>query len=392
MSTPAYVDSETITQADGAQSSRVPVPLPDDPYVAVRQEYLVDTDTESQPIKAPLEADESQPLGSRVPLMGEEFEAIEPSTALSLSSFCKRYRSFYETPSPSSSLTLPVRKRYLGTSELIEDTKGESSGLDSERDGSDDESLNLDDERERKSHGLDDEGQGLEDKGPSIEDDEEAAPEGQQQAVLVVDTATSEPLGLGYKAARHRSLESTKEIAPSTYEISRMAGFILTFLTYVPPAAPVQTPLSPEWSPGSLLVSPSSLVVPSPIASPVATPAATISVDNGQFLEVGAKLELYGSILHDHTQRLDELPPILFEGYKRELKELYISAIWRSVLALEEWAGQTDAKRATLWHAIYDIQRENHDLRRQITEERHERLELTDYLARMERRQESGGE
>ncbi|GKC35796.1 hypothetical protein Tco_1048180, partial [Tanacetum coccineum] len=33
----AYVDSETITQADGAQSSRVSVPLPDDPYVAVRQ-------------------------------------------------------------------------------------------------------------------------------------------------------------------------------------------------------------------------------------------------------------------------------------------------------------------------------------------------------------------
>ncbi|GKF80128.1 hypothetical protein Tco_0238730, partial [Tanacetum coccineum] len=36
MSTPTYVDSKTITQADGAQSSRVPVPLPDDPYVAVR--------------------------------------------------------------------------------------------------------------------------------------------------------------------------------------------------------------------------------------------------------------------------------------------------------------------------------------------------------------------
>ncbi|GJZ42083.1 hypothetical protein Tco_0588969, partial [Tanacetum coccineum] len=56
MSTPAYVDSETITQADGAQSSRVPVPLPDEPNVVVRQAQLVDTDTESDPEEAPSEA------------------------------------------------------------------------------------------------------------------------------------------------------------------------------------------------------------------------------------------------------------------------------------------------------------------------------------------------
>ncbi|GJS17440.1 hypothetical protein Tco_0411912 [Tanacetum coccineum] len=79
MSTPTYVDSETITQADGAQSSRVPVPLPDDPYVAVRQTQLVNTDTESDPEEAPSKAEELQSLGSRVPLMGEEFEAVEPS-------------------------------------------------------------------------------------------------------------------------------------------------------------------------------------------------------------------------------------------------------------------------------------------------------------------------
>ncbi|GKC49094.1 hypothetical protein Tco_1071839 [Tanacetum coccineum] len=75
MSTLAYVDSETITQADGAQGSRVPVPLPDDPYVAVRQAQLVDTELELE--EAPSEAEELQSLGSRVPLMGEEFEAFE---------------------------------------------------------------------------------------------------------------------------------------------------------------------------------------------------------------------------------------------------------------------------------------------------------------------------
>ncbi|GJS74712.1 hypothetical protein Tco_0707553 [Tanacetum coccineum] len=425
MSTSAYIDSETITQADGAQSSRVPVPLLDDPYVAVRQAQLVDIDTESDPEEAPSEAEESQPLGSRVPLMSEQFEASEPlgtrtvsshslvssdsitplspehpltyvsptptrflfhrrtarmavrtqstlspgmsariaeAAALSPSSFCKRYRSSYETPSPSSSLTLPVWTRYRGTYELILDTDSEGDEL-GEEDIEEDESSDADQERERV------------------------------MAVLVVDIAASEPLGLGYEAARRRALESTEEIAPSMYEVGqssrsvpeqegaeRISAFrqptLVTWvdpedgrvytdiLTYLPLAAPVQTPPSPEWSLGSLPVSPSSPVVPSSIASPVATPAAAISVDEDQFLDVGAQLELHRSILHDHTQRLDALPPILFEGYDRDLRKLYTRS----------------------------GERENHDLRRQLAEERRERLELTDHVARIERRHEFGGE
>ncbi|GJX12228.1 retrovirus-related pol polyprotein from transposon TNT 1-94 [Tanacetum coccineum] len=197
----------------------------------------------------------------------------------------------------------------------------------------------LDDE----GHGLDDKGQGSEDEGSSMEEEEEAAPEGQQQAVPVVDTAAIEPLGLGYGASRRRAIESTEDIAPSTYEVTQSSRSVLEkegaeriyafrqptlvtwvdpedgrvytdILTYAPPAAPIQTSPSPEWSLGSLPVSPSFLVVPSPIASPMATPVATISVDENQFLEVGVQLELHGSILHDHTQRLDALPPTLFEG------------------------------------------------------------------------------
>nr|GEU93934.1 probable pectin methyltransferase QUA2 [Tanacetum cinerariifolium] len=57
--------------------------------------------------------------------------------------------------------------------------------------------------------------------------------------------------------------------------------------------------------------------------------------------------------------------------------------------SLQAWAGQTDARRAPLWHAVLDTQRrENHDLRMQLAEERRERLELADRVARMERRQE----
>ncbi|GKG07728.1 hypothetical protein Tco_0330697, partial [Tanacetum coccineum] len=91
----------------------------------------------------------------------------------------------------------------------------ESRSLDDEGQGLDDEGQGFDDE----GQGLDDEGQGSEDKGPGME--EEVAHEGQQQAVLVVDTAVSEPLGFGYGAARHHTLESTEEIAPSTYEVGQ---------------------------------------------------------------------------------------------------------------------------------------------------------------------------
>ncbi|GKA03176.1 hypothetical protein Tco_0675957, partial [Tanacetum coccineum] len=41
--------------ADGAQSSRVPIPLPEDLYKAIRQAYLDGTDTESEPIKDPVD-------------------------------------------------------------------------------------------------------------------------------------------------------------------------------------------------------------------------------------------------------------------------------------------------------------------------------------------------
>nr|GFA17600.1 hypothetical protein [Tanacetum cinerariifolium] len=53
-----FVDLEISTQANGAQSSRVPIPLPKDPYEAVRQAYLVGTDTESEPFKGEAETPE----------------------------------------------------------------------------------------------------------------------------------------------------------------------------------------------------------------------------------------------------------------------------------------------------------------------------------------------
>ncbi|GJS45643.1 hypothetical protein Tco_0595764 [Tanacetum coccineum] len=70
--------------------------------------------------------------------------------ALSPLYFRKRYKSSYETPSPSASLasspTLPIRKRYRGTSELIFDTETEddesgAEGARSRSEESEDEGL-----------------------------------------------------------------------------------------------------------------------------------------------------------------------------------------------------------------------------------------------------------
>ncbi|GJZ25958.1 hypothetical protein Tco_0570211 [Tanacetum coccineum] len=212
-----------------------------------------------------------------------------------------------------------------------------------------------------------------------MEEEEEAAPEDQQQAVLVVDTAAIEPLGLGYRAARRRALESIEEITPSTYEVDPEDGRVYTNIpTYVPLAAPIQIPPYLEWSLSSLLVSPSSPVVPSPIASPVATPAATILVDKDQFLDVGAQLELYGGILQDHTQHLDALPPTLFEGYDRDLRELYTrSGAVRDEIFLQRYRFRSlerEQKRAMVTFSAIWRPRENHDLKRQLPEERPEQL------------------
>nr|GEX81770.1 hypothetical protein [Tanacetum cinerariifolium] len=294
-----FAGPESSTQADRAQSSRVSVPLPEDPYEAIMQAYLVGTDTESEPFEDPesethessqivapptchveeskgsgtsgarsMSSDSTAPLladhplthttpvlvlilrrtariSVRVPpVMSPSLSAsITKVAAMPDSAFRKRFRSSYDSsPSP----TLPVQKRYRGTSELIlgadseeidgsSDSDSESGdaedegptaedegptaedevpaavdeglatgvegpGVDDESYGLDDESYGLDDE----SHGVDDESRGLDDEGRGLESDglglggEEAVPEGQQQGALVVRTTVSTTLGLGY--------------------------------------------------------------------------------------------------------------------------------------------------------------------------------------------------
>ncbi|GJY47343.1 hypothetical protein Tco_0436406 [Tanacetum coccineum] len=266
---------------------------------------------------------------------------VAEAMALSDSALRNRYRSSYETSS-SSSPALLVRKRYQGTFELILDTDSEEDGI-GEEDTDEDEGHGLDDE----GHGLDDEGHGLDDEGRSVESDklglegeEEAVPEGQQREVPVVGATVSSPLGLRFGALRRQELTVEEDQVYITFEIGQGSGSIpeperpervsalrhptlttwidledsiayIDILAYPPPAPPAQTSPSPEWSSGSLLVSPApsavpspisspmiSLTVSSPIASPVATPTATIPC-------------------------LDAMPPTLFASIDRDVRDLY---------------------------------------------------------------------
>ncbi|GJV71892.1 hypothetical protein Tco_1491887 [Tanacetum coccineum] len=405
---PSVVDQLSSTQPDGAQSSRVPTPFHEDPCEAIRQACLVETDIESEPSKDPIDTDtpyhasfhrmtvRAQPVMS----LGHSARVAE-ALALSDSALHKRHRISYETSSSSSSPALPVRKRYRGTSELILDTDSEEDEIGEE------------DTDEDEGHGLDDEGHGLDDEDRSME---------------------SDGLGLGYGALRYRELALEEDQVYSTFELGQGSGSVpdpkrpervsalrqptlttwidpedgiayIDIPAYPPPAPPAQTPPSPEWSSGSLPVSPApsavplpisspmiSLTIPSPIASPMATPTATILVDEDQFIEIEVQLELFRGILQDHTQRLDVMPPTLFEGIDRDVRELYtrsgvvrdeiilqkyrfrsleleqertvvtFGALWRPVLALEAWAGHVDTRMANMSREGYDDHRMVHDI------------------------------
>ncbi|GKD76641.1 hypothetical protein Tco_1339262, partial [Tanacetum coccineum] len=142
---------------------------------------------------------------------------------------------------------------------------------------------------------------------------------------------------------------------------------------YPPPTPPVQTPPSPEWSSGSLLVSPAPSIVPSPISSPM------ISLTVPSLVASPATDEAEGFL----TESLE---------HEQERVAVTFGAIWRPVLALKSWAGQTDTQRAALWHAISDTQRENRELRLQIVEKRRARLDLVEIVDSMRRGQEPRGD
>ncbi|GKA41301.1 hypothetical protein Tco_0733894 [Tanacetum coccineum] len=392
-----------------------------DPYLIVRQAHTpVAIDTKSELEEAPSKTEELHPLAARTtppssdhtptssdptpvsPLTDEEFEASEPSDTRVTSSHSTApsdsttptarmavHTQLAMSPGLSARVTegmtlspLSFCKRYQGTFELIKDIEGESLESDSEREGSEDEGLDLEDEDE----------------------EEEAEPEWQpQQAVQVVHTAIDEPLGLGYEALRRQQQRVEETPAPrppvcATW-VDPMDDTVHTDIPiYVPlVCVPVQIPPSPEWSSGSLPVSPSSPAVPTPVASPIdSSPVASpATVEAESFLaELGAHVELQGGLIQDHIQRLDALPPALLRSLKQEQERATVTfdTIWRPVLALESWAGHVDAQRTMMWQARYDYHRLIHDLLVQNTTMQRELQELRERVTTLEREGSRSGQ
>ncbi|GKB77807.1 hypothetical protein Tco_0944702 [Tanacetum coccineum] len=355
------------TQADGAQSSRVPVPLPEDHYEAIGQTYLDGMDTESEPFEDLVESETPEsPLTVTPPTSQPESNSI-PATCFPLLRNCT-YGCTRSTCNVIGPLCQYGRGGSNGTSELVEDRDEDDDeedekieeSLDFDRSCCGDEGLGMGVE----SRGLDNEGHSVESDGLSLGEEEEAVPEGQQQAALVVGTAVSAPLGLGYRVLRCQELTLEEDHRTLTTWIDPEDGMVYIDVPAYPPPPPVQTPPLPEWTSGSFPISTSPFIVPSPISSPmipltIPCPVATPDTD-------------------------ETLSPTLFERYDRDIRELFtrsgavrdeifsqrywfrslehkqervavtFGALWRPVLALESWEGHTDAQRAALWHAISD--------------------------------------
>ncbi|GKD82649.1 hypothetical protein Tco_1349488, partial [Tanacetum coccineum] len=160
-----------------------------DPYEAIRRAYPDGTDTESEPFEDPIDTETPESplaIAPPIPLSESTLPVLVPIlrrtarmavrvprtmspglsagmakvAAMSESTFRKRFRSFYESSPSVSPPDLPSRKRYRGTSELVEDSEEDDNEEDEEiEDSMDSDSVSRD----------------REDEGPTAEDEDPAA-------------------------------------------------------------------------------------------------------------------------------------------------------------------------------------------------------------------------
>nr|GEW92783.1 xylulose kinase-1 [Tanacetum cinerariifolium] len=242
------------------------------------------------------------------------------------------------------------------------------------------EGSRTDDER----HGMDDESRGLDDEGHSVvsnrlglEQEEEAVPRALRRRELALkddrvyskfDAEQSSGSAPEFKRPK-RASESRQPhlphgqtrrtttpspewtsgsipISPSPSVVPLLVSSpIIDVLSYPPPAPPVQTPPSPKWTSSSIPISPSPSIVPLLVSSPM--------------------IPLTGGLIHDHAIQLEELPPALFKRsleHKQERTAMTFKALWRPVLVLEAWAGRVDTWMTDMLRAGYDDHRLVHDM------------------------------
>ncbi|GJY14330.1 ribonuclease H-like domain-containing protein [Tanacetum coccineum] len=174
-------------------------------------------------------------------------------------------------------------------------------------------------------------------------------------------------------------LKLAEDPVPSTYEVGQ--SFKSTLNQRIADETPTpRIPVRNTWEDPK----DDSPVIPSLVASLV----PTASVDEDDLLEIGAQLELYRSILHDHTKRLDALPPTLFKDMVRTSLSYFLGQeqserrFILSISGIGAWNKGKSGLRLLL--ARYKDHREIHDLRMQRAADRRDLQELRDRVIALE--------
>ncbi|GKC79708.1 hypothetical protein Tco_1130482 [Tanacetum coccineum] len=373
-----------------------------DPYEAIRQACLVETDTESEPFEDPVEtgtpesphtvaSPTSLPDSTPPTSHAEELEDSDTSGARSTSS------DFTAPLSPDHPLThtLPTLVPFLcriarmvvrvprvmspslsaSIAEEDEDEEvEESSDFDSESEDGENEGPNPEDDGPTTG----DDGLAAGDESPGMRVESLGFKGGEGGELRVSSIAPfMETTGPGFsdqyqEPERPEEMSALRQPTLTTWINPEDGRAYIDVPVYPLPAPTVQTPPSPKWSSRSLLVFPASSTVPSPISSPmiplivpspVASPATAEA--EGFLNELGAQVAMHGGLIHDHTIRLGELSPALFERYDRDIGELFTSDFWSDL--------ETSISPG-------------------IVEERHAWLDLAEIVASMRRGQEPGGD
>ncbi|GKD01028.1 hypothetical protein Tco_1171302, partial [Tanacetum coccineum] len=351
----------------------------EDPYEAIRQAYYVETDTESEPFKDPVET-EAPELPHTVASPTSLHDSTPPTLVPIL---CRTIHMVVRVP---LAMSLGLSTSMAEVAAMFDLAFHDEEEDDEEEDNKEEDNEEEEEEEIEESLDSDSVSEGAEEEGPTTKDKDpgagneglvvgnegpgigfkslnlggdEAVPEGQQWAAPVVETAVCEPLGLGYGALRHQGIALGEGRIPSVFKVGQSFGSVLesertkrvsalrqpTLTTWIDLedsiayidvlAYPLPTPLaltlpSPKWTSGSLPVSPAPSIDPSPISSPmipltvispIASPA-TAEIE-GFLTELGARVKMQGGLIRDHIVQLRELSHALFERYDRDIGELF---------------------------------------------------------------------
>ncbi|GKE36115.1 hypothetical protein Tco_1455437, partial [Tanacetum coccineum] len=236
MSTPMFVDPESFTQADGAQSSRVPIPLPEDPYEAIRQDYLDGTDNESEPFEDPIDTETPEsPLTVAPPTSLE-------STPPVLVPILRRTDSEEDDDEEDEEI-----KESLDSDSVSEDAEDEGPTAEDEDPATRDEGLatgvespDMDDEirgLDDESRSLDEEGHSVESDGLGLEEEEEAVPEALEEDHVYSTFEVGQGSTFVWESERPERVSTSRQPTLTTWTDPK-DGMVYVDVPAYPPLAP----------------------------------------------------------------------------------------------------------------------------------------------------------